>query len=115
MQTNRFLALYSGAVTAVLCFVVFVAAKPQSAARFDTLDVQRINVREPDGTLRMVISNHAKFPGIIVRGKCSSSACTTKTTASPDWPSPTARRTRSGPAASGWDGPTTAPRALDEC
>ena len=24
---------------------------------------------EPDGTLRMVISDHAKLPGIVVRGK----------------------------------------------
>jgi len=31
--------------------------------------VQRVNVVEPDGTLRMIISNHAKLPGIIVRGK----------------------------------------------
>src|SRR5216684_7980939 len=38
-------------------------------AKFDQIDVQRINVREPDGTLRMVIADHAKLPGIIVRGK----------------------------------------------
>jgi hypothetical protein len=69
MQSNRLLAIYSGAVTALLCFVLFVAAKPQTAARFDTLDVQRINVREPDGTLRLVIADHARLPGIIVRGK----------------------------------------------
>jgi len=31
--------------------------------------VQRVNVVEPDGTLRMIISNRAKLPGIIVRGK----------------------------------------------
>ena len=31
--------------------------------------MHRINVREPDGTLRMVISNHARLPGVIVRGK----------------------------------------------
>jgi len=42
------------------------AAKVQ---RFDEIDVHRINVREPDGTLRMVISNHARLPGVIVRGK----------------------------------------------
>jgi hypothetical protein len=30
---------------------------------------QGINVVEPDGTLRMVIANHAKLPGVIVRGK----------------------------------------------
>src|SRR5215475_5506824 len=38
-------------------------------AAFDEITVQRIKVIEPDGTLRMVIANHAKFPGIIVRGK----------------------------------------------
>jgi hypothetical protein len=69
VHTNRLLAIYSGAVTACLCFVLFVAAKPSAPARFDEIDVQRINVREPDGTLRMIISNHAKFPGIIVGGK----------------------------------------------
>jgi hypothetical protein len=35
----------------------------------DTLNVRRINVREPDGTLRLVISNKSDFPGIIVEGR----------------------------------------------
>lgn len=38
-------------------------------AKFDEIAVQRIKIVEPDGTLRMIISNHARFPGIIVRGK----------------------------------------------
>ena len=38
-------------------------------AKFDEITVQRIKLVEPDGTLRMIVSNHAKFPGIIVRGK----------------------------------------------
>jgi hypothetical protein len=38
-------------------------------AKFEEITVQRIKLVEPDGTLRMVISDHAKFPGIIVRGK----------------------------------------------
>jgi hypothetical protein len=33
-----------------------------------TIDVQRVNIREPDGTLRLVISNAARAPGIIVKG-----------------------------------------------
>src|SRR6266568_5504665 len=37
--------------------------------KFREIDVQHVNVVEPDGTLRMIISNHAKLPGIIVRGK----------------------------------------------
>ena len=32
------------------------------------IDVQRINVREPDGTLRMTISNAATAPGLIFKG-----------------------------------------------
>jgi hypothetical protein len=36
---------------------------------FDEITVHRIKVVEPDGTLRMVIANHATFPGVIVRGK----------------------------------------------
>jgi hypothetical protein len=37
-------------------------------ARLHTIDVQRINLREADGTLRMVISNDARMPGIIYKG-----------------------------------------------
>jgi hypothetical protein len=36
---------------------------------FDEIDVKRINLIEPDGTLRLVISNRANFPGLIVKGK----------------------------------------------
>lgn len=42
------------------------AARPPGPA---TIDVRRINVREPDGALRMVISSAADAPGIIVRGR----------------------------------------------
>lgn len=38
-------------------------------AKFNEITVQRIKVVEPDGTLRMVISNKAKLPGVILRGK----------------------------------------------
>ncbi|HEY2480879.1 MAG TPA: hypothetical protein VGI30_01615 [Caulobacteraceae bacterium] len=43
------------------------AARPPGAAA--TIDVRRINVREPDGALRMVISSAADAPGIIVHGR----------------------------------------------
>lgn len=63
---NRALLVYSVVVsTALLCG----AAAFASSDRFKTIDVERINVREPDGTLRMVISNQANFPGTIARGK----------------------------------------------
>lgn len=63
---QRFLMIYSGVLTAV--FAVTVLGAAVSRTKFDTLDVQRINIVEPDGTLRMVISNHARLPGIIVKG-----------------------------------------------
>ncbi len=66
---TKVLAVYSSVLTTVLTAFVLagsVAAKPQS---FDEIDVRRINVREPDGTLRLVISNRARLPGVIERGK----------------------------------------------
>lgn len=63
---NRALLIYSAvASTVLLCG----AASVVSSDHFKTLDVERINVREPDGTLRLVISNRNSFPGLIVRGK----------------------------------------------
>jgi hypothetical protein len=36
---------------------------------FDEIDVKRINLIEPDGTLRLVMADKAHFPGLIVKGK----------------------------------------------
>lgn len=38
-------------------------------ARFKTIDVERINVRESDGTLRFVLASRDAFPGSFDRGK----------------------------------------------
>jgi hypothetical protein len=38
-------------------------------AHFKEIDVQRINVVEPEGTLRMTISNHARMPDPVIGGK----------------------------------------------
>jgi hypothetical protein len=37
--------------------------------KFDEIDVQRLNFIEPDGTMRLVISNKARFPGSYFQGK----------------------------------------------
>ena len=70
LMTQRFLTIYSGVLTLVFAVTVFsgfsIGDKPVT---FDQINVHRINVVEPDGTLRMVISDHAKLPGIITRGK----------------------------------------------
>jgi hypothetical protein len=50
------------------------AAAAQSPAAgqsttYDTLTVQRINVVDPDGKMRLIIANSARMPGAIVHGK----------------------------------------------
>jgi hypothetical protein len=70
---TKILILYSAVVTTLLAAFTFagsvVARGQDRVQQFDEIDVHRINVREADGTLRMVISNHARLPGVIVRGK----------------------------------------------
>jgi hypothetical protein len=51
--------------------VAFAPAAGVSAGetlRFEEIDVERINVREPDGTLRLVLSSRARFPGLYKGG-----------------------------------------------
>lgn len=57
-------AIVSSIVGAVLALSAFrQAAKP---ARFEEIDVERINIVEADGKLRMVISNQARqHPGVV--------------------------------------------------
>lgn len=67
---QRFLAIYSGILTLVFAVTILggFAAQPKKTS-FEELNVQRINIVEPDGTLRMVISDKALFPGIIIKGQ----------------------------------------------
>jgi hypothetical protein len=44
------------------------AGAERKVTEFAEIDVQRINIREPDGTLRMTISNAATAPGLIFKG-----------------------------------------------
>lgn len=69
-DAGRALMLYSGALTAAVIWLGLTAASPSiKDARFDTIDVGRINVREPNGTLRMTIASSARAPGFIGDGK----------------------------------------------
>jgi hypothetical protein len=74
----RFLRLYAFALTAlvaVLLLTAFMQAGQGAApaqgqkAKFTEIDVERINVLEPNGNYRMVISNRARSIGPIFRGK----------------------------------------------
>jgi len=54
----------------VVSVSAFVQARPGAGrAKFDEIDVERINVREPDGRLRLTLSNHARLPEVVVGGK----------------------------------------------
>jgi len=68
-SNKRLLEAYAGAVTAVLALIVGMAALTPQKQTFDEITVHRINIVEPGGTLRMVISDHAKLPGVIVKGE----------------------------------------------
>ena len=63
----RFLKIYSVVATAILSVFLFSAAISQDAKTvFEEIDVERINIVESDGQLRMVISNQARqHPGIM--------------------------------------------------
>lgn len=68
-------AVISTGVMGVLLLGAFQQAAPSQTAlqsekaKFDEIDVQRINVIEPDGKLRMVISNAARSQGPLYQGK----------------------------------------------
>jgi hypothetical protein len=69
-SSQRFLAIYSGVLTLVFAITILAGfAEQQSKPDFKEITVQRLNLVEPDGTLRMVISDKALFPGIILKGK----------------------------------------------
>jgi hypothetical protein len=58
-------------ITTLLLGTLSVAAFRQASqkTRFTEIDVERINVVEPDGKLRMVISNRPRSSGPIYQGK----------------------------------------------
>src|ERR1700688_3792735 len=62
--------IWLAAISVFLCVIAWGQADDErNVTQFRELDVQRINVREPDGTLRMTISNTATAPGLIFKGK----------------------------------------------
>jgi len=76
IDPTKLLMVYSAVLTAgAVGMMTTGGAVAQSGgatsgkASFDTIDVKRINVREDDGTLRMIVSNTSRSPGIIFHGK----------------------------------------------
>ena len=69
LNHDQILVVYSSVLTTVLAAFMLAGSVAAKTQNFDEIDVRRINVREPDGTLRLVISDRARLPGVIVRGK----------------------------------------------
>lgn len=64
----RFLKRYSIGMTAVvLILAVGASVRPPHREKFTEIDVERINVVEPDGKYRLVISNRARSIGPIYK------------------------------------------------
>lgn len=69
-DAQRALILYAGVLTAAVMWLGLAAAAPTGGtAAFDTIDVGRINIREPDGTLRMTIASGARAPGFVTKNQ----------------------------------------------
>jgi hypothetical protein len=66
--SQKFLLIYSVALSTIFGVVLLTGAVTPKATKFDEITVHRINVVEPDGTLRMVISDHAQLPGVMIHG-----------------------------------------------
>lgn len=60
-------AAMAGAIAAIVTLTG--ASSPARNANFDEITVGRINIVEPDGTKRIILSNKAQFPGDFMQGK----------------------------------------------
>ncbi len=67
-SVQKFLVAYSAVLSTVFAVVLLMGSKSYRSESFDKIQVHRINVVEPDGTLRMVISDHDQMPGVMVKG-----------------------------------------------
>jgi hypothetical protein len=65
----RVLQLYCGAVTLAMLVLFGAAASRNSKQKFDEIDVERINVVEKDGKVRLIITNEGRSPEVIIGGK----------------------------------------------
>ncbi len=67
----RFLKIYAGLSTLALVFIAAAAFRQAAPAKqkFDEIDVERINVVEKDGRVRLVIANSARQAVTVIDGK----------------------------------------------
>jgi hypothetical protein len=62
------LLVYSSLVSTAVLALLLMGANSK-VSDFDEIRVHRIDVTEPDGTLRMVISDKDRLPPVIIKGK----------------------------------------------
>jgi hypothetical protein len=63
LSSQKFLAIYSGVITLVFVATVLGGFAMLRNPQFGIITARRINIVEPDGTVRLTISNRADFPG----------------------------------------------------
>ena len=69
LSNPKFLSVYSAVLTVAFAVVVLGAASSVRNQKFGIITARRINIVEPDGTVRLTISNRADFPGAWNRKK----------------------------------------------
>ncbi len=69
LSNPRFLAVYSGVLTVILAVLVIFGSLQLRRQSSGIITARRINIVEPDGTVRLTISNRADFPGAWNRKK----------------------------------------------
>jgi hypothetical protein len=66
----RFLKLYAyGSTTVIVVIAITAFVRQPQKQKFGEIDVERINIVEPDGKLRLVIANRPRSIGPIYKGK----------------------------------------------
>ena len=68
-RTIVLLRAYAAVTTAALAVIALTAFRQSARPRFDEIDVERINVIEKSGRVRLVISNQERAPDIYLNGK----------------------------------------------
>src|SRR5258708_30121817 len=69
LSVQHVLITYSAVLSTTFAVVLLTGAKSYRNQTFDEIQVHRVDVVEPDGTLRMVISDRDRMPGVVVKGK----------------------------------------------
>jgi len=69
LKEIKFLKIYSIGVTFVLLLLFYLTLKPNKSAHIEEIFVERINVIEKNGDLKLVISNSEKQHTGIINGK----------------------------------------------